>query len=130
MDWECGDLALCVVDANQDRNLKEFPSKGQLFTVEAYIPTFIYVPYLNPIPVLIFRDGPFNLCRNDVGDVVNKARLWPAAFFVKVTPEQLDEEDMDVVEALKKSQPQYITTQVNYNFGTGWPGDWTLGGRR
>lgn len=96
MDWQPGDMALCVkggriIDPSMHTPpLDGFPTAGACYTVEhvGIDPTMTGSPL-----ALWLAEAP----RNATGE-----RVWSAIRFIKVTPPEADEFDREVIEIMTR----------------------------
>ena len=99
-DWKPGDIALCVMGGSIGglNKLPFYPEKGKFYTVEK--PTVLQMYGRNNVAsdklALILVDGPVNS---------NNLKVWSAARFIKVSPEEVDEFDQETIELYNK-QPE------------------------
>lgn len=95
-DWKPGDLALCVRGgyiSGPGSSSSRYPTVGAIYTVEAYLPDVDFVG--GRLPGLLLKDAPINF---------NYAPLWAAFRFIKVTPQEEDEFDREVIRDMKKEK--------------------------
>lgn len=91
-DWQIGDLALCVRGGKIPTNTAhtQYPDTGAVYTVRfAAIAEFNFGEAL----ALWFEDAPQN---------INGEKMWGAGRFIKVTPEEADEFDREVIELMRE----------------------------
>ena len=105
-DWKPGDLALCINGANIEDNIigspdnpDGYPTVGRIYVIDS-----IGVRSLGKAVFLYSNDFPWNhfRCynrqnRHFVGWANKKDKCWCESRFVKVTPEEIDDEDIEVI---------------------------------
>lgn len=103
-NWQPGDLALCVVGGPPGNYTKEnfgFPEAGKIYHVVDLFEQDFGVWNRTKIWWLEFSDAPMNVTEYIFTDGDNLIepwkRAWGARRFVKVTPEEMDDEDLEVI---------------------------------
>lgn len=99
-DWTHGDIALCISEGIY-ADCEDCIEKGKFYTVNDIMRGFYINDGLEHEDILLFRDGPHNFIESKNGDPI-PARAWPAKYFIKVTPKEIDEFDNEVINRYKE----------------------------